>query len=187
MCPNIHPNFSRVKVRTRFPQSDSLEKNRSLFQRKDAIQIFIHCLSRVRFWCALSSMVSTLSEDSAKFPIIGSDLSEYSPNLPSVSHLVSGRWRECSTIFEVKRRKSARMFGTGGSSQPVVVLAKVHAFFGPRMSHFLKVRTLLKGGYSGSLATVGACFSPRVSHLAQGSYPFGPSLLMWCISTMKRG
>src|SRR5437867_6267491 len=70
MCPNIHPNFSWVKVRTRFPQSDSLEKNRSLFQRKDAIQIFIHCLSRVRFWCAMSSMVSTLSEDSAKFPIL---------------------------------------------------------------------------------------------------------------------
>src|SRR5205823_120801 len=36
----------------------------------------------------------------------------------SVSHLVSGKWRECSTIFEVKRRKSARMFGTGGRSQP---------------------------------------------------------------------
>src|SRR5258708_7592592 len=30
----------------------------------------------------MSSMVSGLSEDSAGFPIIGSDLSEYSPNLP---------------------------------------------------------------------------------------------------------
>src|ERR1700737_3295997 len=82
MCPNIHPNFSWVKGRTRFPRSDLLEKSRVLFQRKDAIQIFIHCLSRVRFWCAMSSMVSTLSEYSAKFPILGSDLSEYSPNLP---------------------------------------------------------------------------------------------------------
>ena len=81
-CPKIHPNFSWVKVRTRFPQSDSWEKNRSLFQRKDAIQIFIHCLSRVRFWCAMSSMVSTLSEDSAQFPMIGANLSEDSPNLP---------------------------------------------------------------------------------------------------------
>ena len=39
-------------------------------------------LSRVRFGCAMSSMVSTLSEDSAQFPISGPDLSEYSPNLP---------------------------------------------------------------------------------------------------------
>src|SRR5258708_1898991 len=38
------------------------------------------------------------------------------------------------------------------AAPPMVVLAKVGAFFGPRMSLFLKVRTLLKGGYSGSLA-----------------------------------
>ena len=34
VCPNIHPNFSWVKVRTRFPQSDLLEKSRILFKRK---------------------------------------------------------------------------------------------------------------------------------------------------------
>ena len=29
-----------------------------------------------------------------------------------------GKLRECSTIFEMKGRKSARRFGTGGRSQP---------------------------------------------------------------------
>src|SRR5437899_6283225 len=82
VCPKIHPNFSWLKVRTRFPQSDSLEKSRVLFKRKDAIQIFISCLSRVGFGCALSSMVSALSEDSAQNPSIGTDSSEPSANLP---------------------------------------------------------------------------------------------------------
>ncbi|GHO77754.1 hypothetical protein KSD_55250 [Ktedonobacter sp. SOSP1-85] len=34
------------------------------------------------------------------------------------AYLATGKLRECSTIFEVKSRKSARMFGTGGRSQP---------------------------------------------------------------------
>jgi hypothetical protein len=82
MCPKIHPNFSWMKVRTRFPPSDSLEKRRVLFKRKEAIQIYISCLSRVGFGCSMSSIVSALSEASAQNPIIGPDLSEYSPNLP---------------------------------------------------------------------------------------------------------
>jgi hypothetical protein len=82
VCPKIHPNVSWLKVRTRFPPSDSLEKRRGLFKRKDAIQIFISCLSRVGYWGALSSLVSALSEDSAQNPSIGTDLSEPSANLP---------------------------------------------------------------------------------------------------------
>jgi len=83
VCPNIRPNFSWVKVRTWFPQSDLLEKSRVLFKRKDVWQIFISCLSTVRFGGAMSSMVSGLSEDSAWFPSIGTDLSEPSANLPA--------------------------------------------------------------------------------------------------------
>jgi hypothetical protein len=82
VCPKFHPNVSWLKVRTRFPPSDSLEKRRVLFKRKEARQIYISCLSRVGFGCSMSSIVSALSEDSAQNPIIGPNLSEDSPNLP---------------------------------------------------------------------------------------------------------
>ncbi len=42
----------------------------------------------------MSSMVSGLSEDSAGFPIIGSDLSEYSPNLPPNYQKLVGNFDE---------------------------------------------------------------------------------------------
>ena len=43
MCPNIHPNFSRVKVRTRFPHADSFRDNRPFIRGKDVLQISTHC------------------------------------------------------------------------------------------------------------------------------------------------
>src|SRR5205085_11931072 len=81
-----------LKVRTRFPQSDVLEKSRVLFKRKGARRIFICCLSTVRFGSAMSSLVSGVSEDSAGFPILGADLSEPSAKLPDPGlFLVSGK------------------------------------------------------------------------------------------------
>ena len=55
----------------------------------------------------MSSMVSGLSEDSAGFPIIGSDLSEYSPNLPFVHEKYpvvrkSGRVLEIASNIHLK-------------------------------------------------------------------------------------
>jgi hypothetical protein len=35
----------------------------------------------------------------------------------SLNPEVGGKWRECSTVFEVKRRNSARMMGSDGLSQ----------------------------------------------------------------------
>ncbi len=35
VCPKIHPQKIGVNLRTRFPPSDSLEKSRVLFKRKE--------------------------------------------------------------------------------------------------------------------------------------------------------
>ena len=40
-CPNFQPKNDGPKVRTRFPQSGSSQKNRLFFKRKGAIQVFI--------------------------------------------------------------------------------------------------------------------------------------------------
>jgi len=58
-------------------------------------------------------MVSTLSEDWAKFPIIGLDLSEYSPNLPHIQPLRSGNLTEGLTVFELKDGNLIRRVGIG--------------------------------------------------------------------------
>ena len=46
-CPNLQPKHDGPQVQTRFPRSDSLQENRSLFKRKEGIQISPCCPAAV--------------------------------------------------------------------------------------------------------------------------------------------
>jgi hypothetical protein len=46
-CPNLQSKNDGPKVRTRFPRSDSLQESRSLFKRKEGIQISLCCPAAV--------------------------------------------------------------------------------------------------------------------------------------------
>ncbi len=52
-------------------------------------------------------MVSTLSEDWAKFPIIGLDLSEYSPNLPGATISILVNALKCEQVWPSNMRNCA--------------------------------------------------------------------------------